>query len=423
MIWSLVQVTVIFFSHLLTLPLMDESKPEIRHPGLVWIGSFSVLEFISLVVLLIVGDFNLISGSILLVLSSLLYGTVFVKISAGPVMKDIFLFTSYCTYYMFAADLALLISMELSPRYSTLAGLIIIALTVISYSLLLKYKIALLIKKSTAGIQKGWKGMMAFALVTFIAVSFTILLSLFHAMSFFASLLVFISMFTLVTTAFAVVLMMIRLLNERNEMYLLRSQQRLMRSELEAEEEFIDNARRYRHDMKHHSRLILQYAEEGDLDGIKAYLKEFDIELEDSSMNVWCANKVVNAMMRITARRCAVASIELNVKMNFPDELPLSGPELGTVFGNLLDNAIEAASKSSNPFISVFARTGRKMVYVEIRNSMTGRFGFDGVFPRSSKPHGGIGLRSVSTILERYGGMLNCSQDENIFITQFVIPL
>ena len=77
MIWSLVQVTVIFFSHLLTLPLMDESKPEIRHPGLVWIGSFSVLEFISLVVLLIVGDFNLISGSILLVLSSLLYGTVF----------------------------------------------------------------------------------------------------------------------------------------------------------------------------------------------------------------------------------------------------------------------------------------------------------------------------------------------------------
>ncbi len=421
MIWSMLRVTVIFFSHLLTLPLMDDPKSDIKHPNLWWVASFALIELISFIVILIVGDFNLISGGILLVLSSLIYGYIFIRTSSGPVMKNIFIVTSYYTYYMFAADLALLIATQFA--YSELLSLILILVIVIIYSLLLRFRIAALIRESTEGIERGWNGMMCFALITFLSVSSLILLSLFHTIHFAISLLIFISMFLIVTSAFGIVFVMIRLLNERQDVFILRSQQKLVKSELEAVEEFVDSAKRYRHDMKHHSRLILQYAEDGDIEGIKSYLAEFSSALDDTALPAWCGNKVVNAMMRIASRRCSSLSIALDARIDIPENLPLSGPELGTIFGNLIENAIEASSVTRNPFIMINVRTEGDKVLGAIRNSMAGKARFDGSFPVSLKKDGGIGLRSVATILYSYSGMLHCAQEGNTFIAQFVIPL
>ena len=106
LLWPFIRVSAIFFSHFLTLPLMDYPKKNMRHPGLIWTGSFLALEAISAIVLVSARGLTGLSGSILLIVSTIAFGATFTAISAGPAFRSLFIFASYCTYYMFAAGLS-----------------------------------------------------------------------------------------------------------------------------------------------------------------------------------------------------------------------------------------------------------------------------------------------------------------------------
>ena len=52
---------------------------------------------------------------------------------------------------------------------------------------------------------------------------------------------------------------------------------------------------------------------------------------------------MANALLRLTAWRCREGDIPCQIQAVIPEELPLTGPELTAVLGNILENAWEAA--------------------------------------------------------------------------------
>ena len=200
-------------------------------------------------------------------------------------------------------------------------------------------------------------------------------------------------------------------------------QTRMLRNELDAERQAVEDARRYRHDLHHHAMVVLSYLEEDHVEEAKRYLEIFRKHLDDGATKRYCSNTAVNALMRISDRRCVQSEVAFRVEGDIPVILPLTEPETVAVFGNLLENACDASRQCRDGYLHIKSEIRQSILYVEVRNSVSGKVPFVGDYPKSTKRSGGIGIRSITKILKRHDGMLSCRQEDDMFLTRIVLPL
>jgi len=98
-----------------------------------------------------------------------------------------------------------------------------------------------------------------------------------------------------------------------------------------------------------------------------------------------------------------------------------------SMFGNLLDNAIEAAEKCEsgkrNVKIKVFMGTNYFLIF-NIENSYNVKIKKDGdrfLTSKADSKHHGLGIGIVMSLAEKYGGSLNLVQKEELFVTTLTI--
>ena len=197
----------------------------------------------------------------------------------------------------------------------------------------------------------------------------------------------------------------------------------ILQNELTMEQEYVEQARQSRHDLRHNMHVILDYLNKDDVEGAKVYLAEYEIAEDRIGIEPYCSNEIVGAVLRLNARKCEQGNIAFTVDARIPEELPYTKVEAGTLFGNLLENAWEAASKCPEPFITFTAMCRDAALLVELRNSVSGTVVFRDELPVSTKVGGGIGLRGIREILRRHGGMIRMEQQGDVFVTQLIQPL
>lgn len=205
-----------------------------------------------------------------------------------------------------------------------------------------------------------------------------------------------------------------------------RLQQKMLEAQIQAYDDYLAVAKQNRHDLRHHNALLMEYLSSGDLAGAKEYLSEYDGELRDTALTEYCKNTVANAVLRHTARRAKQAGIALTVRAEVPKEIHIEPPELGALFSNLLENACEACEGSGDPFpfLLMTAEIEDGRLKIEVHNTVGGETLFaENGLPKSTKPVGGIGTRSVDRIVKKYGGMLAFRRDGDVFIAQVLLPL
>lgn len=201
------------------------------------------------------------------------------------------------------------------------------------------------------------------------------------------------------------------------------AQQELLQTELVAQESFINLAKQNRHDMRHHNALLVDYLERGDVNGAREYLLQHDTLIVETTLMQYCKNVVVNAVIRRYARRSENSGISFSAEVNIPEQLPLTAPETGELFGNLLENACEACEKvNCCAYITLTVNTDNESLRLELRNSVAVQTAFnDAGMPLTTKKDGGFGTRSVAMIVQRFGGMLRFSQEDDVFVTQIIL--
>ena len=198
----------------------------------------------------------------------------------------------------------------------------------------------------------------------------------------------------------------------------------LLRSEIEAYETTLNQAKQTRHDIRHHNSILIEYLHHGDTESAMHYLKLYDDNLKEHVLKDYSKNRIANAVFRIYDRRSKEFHIEFKVQSEADHLINNQFPDLGIVLSNILENAFTAVRQCmfEKRFISYTSCVENGSILIEIRNSMEGFVNFDNGLPQTTKQGGGTGLLSVKNSVEKYGGMVEFKQDRNEFITRIIFP-
>lgn len=114
--------------------------------------------------------------------------------------------------------------------------------------------------------------------------------------------------------------------------------------------------RRIRHDIMHHVNTIQYLLADGKQQEAAEYAGQFLKENRRSSMLGQCENPVVDAFLFGRVDEAKKQGISVKTDIILPAELPISNTDLVIVFGNIMDNAVEACARIENPGIELDAR-------------------------------------------------------------------
>ena len=180
------------------------------------------------------------------------------------------------------------------------------------------------------------------------------------------------------------------------------------------------------HDIKHQIRTL---ADGGAVvDGRVLESLEHEVDVYDSAVR--CGNDALDTILSEKSLVCERRGITLGVIADGSAIDFMDAADLYSLFGNALDNAIEAVSKLDDPelrAISLDVRRAGDMVAIHVENFFDGELsvGDDGL-PLTSKGdtrNHGFGTRSMRMVVESYGGSLSVIARGDVFALDALVPM
>ncbi len=221
-----------------------------------------------------------------------------------------------------------------------------------------------------------------------------------------------------------------KLINEQEKnIKLSENNHRLAMQNLQYEnlQEKITDARRAKHDVRHHISLMQEYVRNHEYDELEKYLNSYQQSLPDDTLISFCENKAVNAVMLYFAQMAKDADIDYDVKAVIPERISVDETDLSVLFGNLIENAIDAckAENSDDRKIVIRAVTDEYTLCLGIDNTFTGNVKKDinGVLFSSKHIGFGLGVESVKSITEKYGGTYRSEIKDGMFMSSVMLNL
>ena len=224
-----------------------------------------------------------------------------------------------------------------------------------------------------------------------------------------------------------------KLLLERNQ--LLEEQDKLIKVK-EAEKyqsyqkskEAEEKMRRINHDLNHHFNYLLACGE--DVGKIQEYIKNLKGEVNEVAKYFDTGSSIVDLILQEQYEKAEKLGIKLMVVGGFEEELKVEPAVLSVILGNLLNNAVEGASKTKSEYKNInvtFYQEPKKEFYLEVSNTadIDNLKMKDGVLEttKEDKSLHGIGLKSVRKAVRENKGTMRINTENNMFVVEIHIPI
>jgi hypothetical protein len=189
-----------------------------------------------------------------------------------------------------------------------------------------------------------------------------------------------------------------------------------------------EEARKLRHDISNHLLAVQMLIEEGKISQAKRYLSEVSEQNERLAMPVRTGAQVLDALLYKKLEQAGEMNVNLHVEVGCAlDKTGISDYALCTIFGNLIDNALEAVKTlSGQPQIDVTIRKQMDMLYIACENPYEGtrrqRGGLFYTTKADSTLHG-CGLSSVRDVVRRNGGEMVITTREQKFLVEILMNM
>lgn len=186
--------------------------------------------------------------------------------------------------------------------------------------------------------------------------------------------------------------------------------------------EKIEKTRKSRHDIHHHINVVYQLAKENKIEQLIEYLEEYNKIDSTKEPMVYCNNSTFDAILNHYILLAKDNGIEVHLNVALPEELKIRDTDLCIVIGNLLENAIEASEKEENKRIKLRINRSNEYICMLVSNLYNGEIkkGHSGYYSRKREfKDTGIGLSSVSAVVEKYDGRMEIDHTNgefNVFI-------
>lgn len=209
------------------------------------------------------------------------------------------------------------------------------------------------------------------------------------------------------------------LASQQNEYY--KKQIALMKSSMEG-------MRVLRHDLRNQLSAIQAIAQSGDLNAVNQHIDSLIGANELTKNYADSGNVNIDSILNYKIFEAEQAKIPVSLQYNIPPNLNVSSVDVCSILGNLIDNAMHACEKlpADKRKINLSIRFDRKCLVIAVANPYAGDLIYeDGKLQTSNKDkeNHGIGLLSIRKAVEKYDGIMDIENTDEIFKITIILPI
>lgn len=208
----------------------------------------------------------------------------------------------------------------------------------------------------------------------------------------------------------------------QDHMKLLQEQLELQESYYRQMQENIQQINHIRHDLNNQLQAAYQLLENGHSEYARTQLDSLRQNLREKVGSAYCANLMVDVVLRDKARICQEQGIRLDVAVELSNDLSVNSSHLCSIFSNLLDNSIKGIQESgtAHPYIDLRASICAGCLSIHCSNPAGTQKKKASQDPL--RKHG-LGLEILSQLAKEYDGSLQTQLHDGIFQTVMILTL
>jgi len=234
--------------------------------------------------------------------------------------------------------------------------------------------------------------------------------------------------FVLVFASYYMILRYFRLNREQlmlqNEQDLLITQVSAAQTHLEALKESQEKTVLYRHDMRHHLKLIDGYLADNNKPAARKYIAEVGNVIEGTVIEQYCNNYTVNLILSSHIKKANNEGIHVYTQIDLPEKNIVSDMDLCVVFSNVIENAINACKAVSSVIdrkLSIICKNRSDKLFIQVTNSFSGNVTFVHDMPVTTEADHGLGIKSIVAVTQKYGGVYSFAAEDGVFNTSLIL--
>ena len=178
--------------------------------------------------------------------------------------------------------------------------------------------------------------------------------------------------------------------------------------------------KKFRHDISHHFTALKGFFANQQIEDGLTYIDKINSDLENTEI-VDTGNTAFDAIISTKKALAESKNIEFTLQIQIPEKLNVDAVDLCVIFGNSLDNAIEACEKLENQrMINVSAIYDDCQLICKITNTAA-LSTTDLQTTKDDKENHGFGLENIKQALSKYNHVLKIDQSDNEFVLSFII--
>ena len=177
------------------------------------------------------------------------------------------------------------------------------------------------------------------------------------------------------------------------------------------------------HDMKNH--LLLLQSQAGNGQEVQNSIQELKDQIQEYENYHHTGNEFLDIIIRDKAKAAQERKIDFSAVISFEAGSFIEPLDISTIFGNALDNAIEASEKMSEDMrlMTVRANRVRNMLVIIVENNTAATSPeTKGTTKKDTFAHG-FGLPNLKNAVEKYDGQCNTKLENGMFTLKVVIPI
>lgn len=170
------------------------------------------------------------------------------------------------------------------------------------------------------------------------------------------------------------------------------------------------------HDLNKHLISVRSYLKSRQIDDAINYIdKMVNINFGNLGDLSKTGNAIIDSILNIKLQEAKNKDIIVTTKLQIPENLSIDSFDITVILGNIIDNAIEAASESiADKKLNIIMLYNRRRILVKVENTYSGRIVIKQGELQTTKSDSithGIGLQNVKHVVERYAGTMDISYD------------
>ena len=416
MFWMVVEFIILLLTHaaagIYSSTLKYSKKTTYLIWG-VWVAAQSLLLWLAESVLTDVG-LQFFMGFALALIGQYV---IFFLTTKGRIAQRLFTLLTYSIFFCIAMTLFTIVkgSIGYMPFLSVLIQAALLAV-VVSYFLLY---VCPLCRKAAKNITNGWKLLIFVNVVFLINIIFSTIfpgkIKNFKDPACITYLFLTISIMAVYPVIFSNVNSMSEAATKRET----ERQNKLLLAQIEVEQVQLAADSQARHDRRHHNLVMLEFANNNDIESVREYLKNLvEREEEISGKAQYCENLTVNTVLTVYERQAKEKSVFVNVSAAVSRDIEVFPQDLVIVVANLFENAINATSEimDKERRIHISIKESMKRLVIKMENPCKDDLAFD-------ENSFGVGIRSVIATVNKYDGMYDFTAEKGVFSAKISLNL